>query len=172
MRATSETSPPKIPSILRLFLLWVLSVLWLNRKASATPAGGLAARSPKFPQFYDFFNSKFKIQDSKLTKTESSIELLSVFFDRANREDRSNRSNRNVAHNSYNSHNSYLSPLTFHLSPFPFHFSPFTFHLSPFTFHLSLFTSHLSLLLFALCSLLFALCSLLLTLHSLNNNRG
>ena len=34
----------------------------------------------------DFFNSKFKIQDSKLTKTESSIELLSVFFYREVRE--------------------------------------------------------------------------------------
>ena len=51
----------------------------------------------KIPQPYDFFNSKFKIQDSKLVKAESGIEPLSAFLDRADRADRAGRSNRNVA---------------------------------------------------------------------------
>ena len=48
----------------------------------------------KIPQPYDFFNSKFKIQDSKLVKAESGIEPLSAFLDRADRADRADRSNR------------------------------------------------------------------------------
>ena len=50
----------------------------------------------KFPQFYDFFNSKFKIQDSKFDKKESNVELLSFFYGSDGKFE-NNENNENVA---------------------------------------------------------------------------
>ena len=93
-----KTPPPKIPSILRLFLvvgIGVCDAFLLEKRLRRLRAASLH-EAPNSPNSTTFLGAH-EVSEFIL-KPESSIELLSGFFvDRADRADRSNRNYGNVA---------------------------------------------------------------------------